>query len=184
MNKEFADRVAELMKENGYGAFGAMRNQMPVQQAQWPVTEPAVEPEQADEVPPGSQSTVVTNGETTPMGEPRTDVAVQNGTSLDSDTMGEVGSLLITIGHLLAKDKLVSDKFNTPEVLAFLSTNFKVVAVDTPPVDDVPAASVGAVAVVPPAGDVASAPVAVPPAMPMGADYLEQRKMFESKFKK
>jgi hypothetical protein len=98
--------------------------------------------------------------------------------------MGEIGSLLITIGHLLAKDGLVSDKFNTPEVLAFLSTNFKVVAVEQPPVEADPAVTVSAVAAVPPVGDVAPAPAAVPPSMPMGADYLEQRKMFESKFKK
>jgi hypothetical protein len=172
-DKDFSERVQKLMNEYGYGS---MRNQLPVQNAEWPQTS-EIAPQQ-DEVPPGSDSTIVTNGEATPMGEPRADIAAQNGQAFDSDTMAEVGSLLITIGFLLAKDKHISDKFNTPEVLDFLGKNFKTISIDQPPVEEVPPTPAED-------GSVVQPPVApAQPPVPPGADYLEQRKMFESKFKK
>lgn len=172
-DKNFAEKVSKILNEHGYRTYGTQ--QMPVEQAVWPESEPVEQPPveevpQTDEVPPGSQQAVVTNGETKPIDEPRTDVAAQqNGGELDADTMSEVGSLLITIGFILTQKGYVQDKFNTPEVLGFLQQNFK----EVPNVDVPPAEGCGA-------------PEAVPeqPVMQPVQSYMEQRKLLESKTKK
>jgi len=126
-DKNFAERISKLLNENGYSRGYGTQN-MPVSNAEWPSSENPNGLESQDSVPDGSQQTTVTNGDTTVIGEPRDDLAAQDGSDFDPNTMTEVGSLLITIGFILANSGHVSDKYDTPAVLEFLQTHFKVVA--------------------------------------------------------
>lgn len=163
-NTDFSNRINKLIKEQVYG-FGVKMT--PVEKATWPDTS-----SDQEDIPSTNQS-VVTSGDTTPLGEPRDDVAASNTGAQHSDpeTMAEVSSLLITIGHILAKDGLVNDKFDTCGVIEFLNTKFKSnpLAQQELPVqqDNLPA-------VVPqPQADVMSPQT-----------YMEERKLLESRFKK
>lgn len=74
---------------------------------------------------PSDTQTVVTQGETKPLGEPREDMECQKqGGPVDSEVLQEINSLLISIGYLLSKESIVPDKFNIPAILDFLSTHF------------------------------------------------------------
>lgn len=108
-DKAFGARIASLLKE--HASYGTQLK--PVQSASWPDTSA------------GENSTVVTNGETTPMGQPRVDLQQQaNGGELDQECVGEVASLLLSIGYILASKGLVQDKFNVETTISFLSDNF------------------------------------------------------------
>lgn len=149
-NKEFADRLNKLVTEGVYG-FGA--KMLPVDTAAWPNTTaepaPVQEPEVvANEPLPSSTQSVVTNGETTPMGEPRADIAASNTGvgKMDDEAMTEVASLLLTIGFIMQKAGCIADKYNIDEVLEHLNQYF------APCCDTPDAASATVVAVEPVAG--------------------------------
>jgi len=193
-NKEFADRLQKRMNESVYG-FGA--KMMPVNKAAWP--EPESEPVQ-EELPSNSQ-TVVTNGDTTKLGDPRSDLAAQGG-ELDQETMAEVANLLITIGFLLQKAGAVGDKYDTAGVIAYLNgNNFGAGCAsaapaptsevpEQPPVADAIGVEVPSVV----APEASATVVAVKPedeenknlpSTQVGpAAFYEARKLLESKFKK
>lgn len=108
----FSKRINELLKEN-FLTYGTQLT--PVQQAEWPA------------IKPGAEQINVTSGETTPLDAPRTDIEIQNAGNvggLNGEAMGEVSSLLISIGYLLSKEGIVPDKFDIQAVVKFLNDNF------------------------------------------------------------
>ena len=140
--KEFSDQLKKRLDEAM--GFGFVQKSMPIQQMNFP--EPTksidlmkgdVQPEQ-NEQPPASTQTVVTNSETTPINEPRSDIEAQNQSTeqVNSELAGEISSLLITIGFLLSKEGIVPDKFNTGAVIEFLNKHFKQKV--SPAISDVP----------------------------------------------
>jgi hypothetical protein len=158
--EEFSKKIQSLLNEYGYSGFGMQL--LPTQNAEWPGSadippESNAEPEV--EVPPSTNQVTVTSGETTPIDEPRQDLAMQNsGKVLDPESMTEISSLLITIGFILSNSGNVPDKFDTPAVLEFLQKNFskKIDVQQTQPSDSQPSSC---------------------------SAYMEQRKLLESKFK-
>lgn len=178
-DKEFAARINKLLKE--HASYGQQLT--PVQSATWP------EP---------SNGAVVTNGDTTQMGEPRADMQQQanGGNDLDQECVGEIASLLLSIGYILATKGLVADKFNVETTLAFLQDNFlsddqgqegEVASVETDVV----------VAPIPQQAEIdVTAPQAIDPNQQIKemmhkpkmqnivSTYMEQRKLLESRSKK
>jgi hypothetical protein len=63
---------------------------------------------------------IMTAGETAPMGVER-----QDEYNVRDDTMSEIASLLVTMGHVLQKDRIVPDKFDIPKILEYLMHNFQ-----------------------------------------------------------
>lgn len=113
----FAERLNKLLTESllTYG-----KQLTPVLQAQFPDTnqQPPIEDD-------SKNLAVVTNGETLPLGQPRSDIEAQkNGGEMNPELMSEVSSLLVSIGYILSKDGIVPDKFNTQAVLEFLNRHF------------------------------------------------------------
>jgi len=64
---------------------------------------------------------ITTHGETMPYGMERSDEVDYTG--LD-DSLGEIASLLVTIGHILKKDRIIPNKFEVPMILNYLNHNF------------------------------------------------------------
>jgi hypothetical protein len=160
----FSDRVSKLLQEQ-FLTYGTQLT--PVQQAAWP------EPEKQEEVPSGSEMTNVTDGSATKLGEPRQDLAAQNAGNvggLNPEAMGEVSSLLISIGYILSKEGIVPDKFNMQAIAKFLGDNFSQVCAPT--------------AEAPPEGGVPPVAIEEPQKPDMMAPYMESRKLLESRFKK
>ncbi len=191
MSEEFANRIKKLMTEAGYQAYGYGKQNSPVQTAVWPDTS-------SEPAPSSVPSATVTDGSTTPMGEPRSDMQAQeNGGDMSAqEVMGEVASLLISIGFILQQAGLVTDKYDTQGVIGFLTQSMGDMSMGNP-TDDA-TAEVDVVAVEPQAGSVApvaptagevapEAPVAAPEAPvveePKKNPYMESRKLLESKFK-
>lgn len=148
-NMQFSKRLQTKINENlGIMAFA-------------PEEEQPAQPEQA-QIPSSSQVNV-TSGETTTMGEPREDLEAQKtGGGNDNEAFGEVASLLITIGYILSQKRLVTDKFNTVDVIKYLNDKFSsptAAGVPTPEVDKIRDDDVD---------------------MPA---YVEGRKLLESKFR-
>lgn len=112
----FAKRLQTIMNED-YAVYG--KQLTPVMQAEFPNTSAP------SEETPNTAQTTVTNGETTEINAPRSDVQAQQSTcQLNPETMGEISSLLVTIGYILSKESIVPDKFNTGAVVEFLSKHF------------------------------------------------------------
>lgn len=63
----------------------------------------------------------VSTGETTPFGMERSDDVDYVGRD---DTKAEIASLLVTIGHILQKDRLVPNKFEMPMIMEYLNRTF------------------------------------------------------------
>lgn len=129
------DFKTQLQKKLNEALISYGSNLTPVQQLQFPETTPSVNP--------ADNQTVVTNGETTPINEPRTDInAEKQGGLINNEVLGEISSLLVSIGYILSKESIVPDKWNTMAVLDFLNTHFKQeeIPVDktTPSESDVP----------------------------------------------
>ena len=140
--KEFSDQIKKKLNE----AIGYGYTQTPVQHLSFPETPIIVkqdnnpiadQQDSTNEIPSDSQ-VVVTNSETTPIEEPRSDIEAQKQETeqLNSELAGEISSLLITIGFLLSKEGIVPDKFNTSAVIEFLNKHFK--QKDSPACSDVP----------------------------------------------
>lgn len=111
----FAKRLQSIMNES-FPSYG--KQLTPIVQAEFPTSAPQTE------IPSTSQQ-VVTNGETTEINAPRADVQAQQGAcQLNPETMGEISSLLVTIGYILSKESIVPDKFNTGAVVEFLGKHF------------------------------------------------------------
>lgn len=173
-DKDFADKLAKLMQEQL--AYGTQLT--PVQQASWPseIAQPK----------DNTAQTTVTNGETTPLGAPRSDLAAQDGCpdSVNSEAMGEIASLLISIGYILSKEGVLPDKFNMQGAVKFLNDKFGSV---TPPItQDAPPEEVEVSATE------VQAPVDAVPQEQVAQDagltyenlkpYMEARKLLESRF--
>jgi hypothetical protein len=188
----FAIRISKLLKEGGlgYSMYGAGQG-LPVSQAQWPTEnnqEPVDNVIPSDDVPPSTDQTIVTNGETTPIDEPRPDVAASNsGVAPEGDCNAEIASLLITIGYILQTQGIIGDKFNTQDILSHLNTNFGGQPAAASP--DVAVSSTKVVAVpeipaeVPPvvSGDEQSTALMIPEKIHA---YFESRRLLESRLKK
>lgn len=113
----FAKRLQTIMNED-FAVYG--KQLTPVLQAEFPNTSAA-----PSEETPNTAQTTVTNGETTEINAPRSDIQAQQGScQLNPETMGEISSLLVTIGYILSKESIVPDKFNTGAVVEFLSKHF------------------------------------------------------------
>jgi hypothetical protein len=180
----FAIKIKKLITEGGLGytVYGASTQGMPVSQAQWPTDNQEIENNVvSDDVPPSTDQTVVTNGETTPIDEPRADVAASNsGVASQPDCNAEVASLLITIGYILQSQGIINDKFNTQDILSHLNTNFGGQPNATMPTPDVTVGSVE-VAPSPIVGDEQSTELMIPEKIHA---YMESRKLLESQLKK
>lgn len=112
----FAKRLQTIMNED-FAVYG--KQLTPVVQAEFPNTSAP------SEETPNTAQTTVTNGETTEINAPRSDMQAQQGScQLNPETMGEISSLLVTIGYILSKESIVPDKFNTGAVVEFLSKHF------------------------------------------------------------
>lgn len=169
---KFAERLQTIMKESpGMLSYG--KQLTPVTQASWPITKPEEQSQEpveqsSNDVPSSSQKTI-TNGETTKLGEPRSDLDAQVG-KVNNEIMGEVGSLLISIGYILSKEGIVPDKFNVAGILTFLNDKFKDVNIPSPTEQTT---DVEVVAVEPVETKQEFQPQA----------FLEARKLLESKYK-
>lgn len=105
----FKDSLKKKLEETvGYGI--SFDNQLPIQMVDFPQ--------------PQNQQ-LVTTGETKPLGEPREDKAMEQGTNQDPAVIDEIGNLLLTIGYILNSSGLISDRFNTVEILDFINHNFQ-----------------------------------------------------------
>jgi len=192
-DKAFQTRLRKIISEQsfGYPVYGVPSEEIPGQT----VDDIQQDAETAGGavvgvVPDSTGQTTVTNGETTPIDEPRSDVESSstngNGNEVD-DANAEVSSLLITIGYILQGKGVVSDKFNTSDVVAYINTNFGKIQNALPgPQDD--GVEIDAVAVGTP-------DIAVPPSIPVqppaipGQEvpkpgmqpYFEGRRLLESK---
>lgn len=117
--KDLDKKFKELLEENiGYG-FSMNPGELPVQEVGFP--EEDLETQHNPQVDPNRP--VVTSGETTVAGDSREDYAMEMGQDTNIE---EVGSLIITIGHILQQSNLVSDKYNVAEILDYLNHNFEV----------------------------------------------------------
>lgn len=101
----FAENFKNMLMEE-FGSFNFMSQQptLPLQTQDFPQT----------------ASPVVTTGETIPMGDVQ---PVQQSTQ-DPSILGEIGSLLVTIGFILQNAGIIGDKFDTAQVLTFLNDNY------------------------------------------------------------
>lgn len=167
-NKEFSDQLKSRMDEALGYTLG--KPNTPIQPVSFPDSGPSMQQN------PANDQTIVTQGETKPMGEPREDLAAQNGCGqLNSETISEISSLLVSIGYILSKEGVVPDKFNTDAVLKVLTTHFQP---STPVTQEPPMET--------PPVEVAQTPIAEPVANltysnPMVNAYMESRKLLESK---
>lgn len=131
-NKIFAENIRKRLDEQ----FGFGTKNQPVQELSFPDTTPVKSPETTL---PSDNQTVVTNGETTPITEPREDLNAQKqGGTVNPEALGEISSLLVSIGYILSKESIVPDKFDTAAIVNFLNTHFKKVDPVTmqPPTDN------------------------------------------------
>jgi hypothetical protein len=109
MENEFSKKISKLMNEQGYQSYGTQNT--PVEQKVWPDTSSGQ---------PNLSS--VTDGSTTPMGAPRSDMnAQENGGEVDNEVMGEIASLLITMGFILQQAGVITDKYDTKGIIDFLT---------------------------------------------------------------
>lgn len=108
----FSKRLQSLLKEQVL-TYGSQQS-TPVCQLSWPTEKPL----------PSDNIDVVTNGETTPIDVPRTDLQMQSKTSLNSEALGEVSSLLISIGYILSKEGILTDKYNLQAISKYLNDKF------------------------------------------------------------
>lgn len=125
----FETNLAKKLNES-FGNFGAVP-QLPVEIASFPQQQATEEPE-ADPT-----KSVVTSGETAPFGTPREDEQQkqQIDNSGDNDSMIEVANLLVTIGYILQLSGAITDKYDTPSVIDYLTKNFSVQAAPAPVAD-------------------------------------------------
>jgi len=179
-NIDFSKKLQQKLNEQlGFG-----KPDMPIQAVNFPQTTGGL-PQETNDVPPAS--TNVTDGsEVKPISEPRDDVAAQKqGGEVNSEVLGEISSLLVTIGFLLSKEGIVPDKFNTGGVVDFLNTHFKQIppVTEQPPCDDVttPAENI----ISSPASTLSIAPMPLAQyANPQVNAFMEARKLLESKHAK
>ena len=138
--KSFSDQIKKKLNE-AIG-FGYNTSQTPIQHLSFPETSSIIlkndNPSIQNDVIPSDSQVVVTNSETTPIDEPRSDIEAQNQSTeqVDSELAIEISSLLITIGFLLSKEGIVQDKFNTSAVIEFLNKHFK--QKESPACSDIP----------------------------------------------
>lgn len=150
-----SDFLKKLEETIGYAENPFDNNQLDVHEVEFPVTEP--EPEQVDPT-----QSIVTTGETSPLGLPREDKTLED--QLDTESVNEVGSLLISIGYILQSNNKISDKYNINEILDFLNHNFSVVGYPTeenPPIET------------------SDDGITPEPQIPIGIDYIQERKLLE-----
>jgi hypothetical protein len=163
-DKDFGKRIEALLKE--HASYGVQHT--PVQSANWPDTS-------VPNVEAPKDGTVVTNGETAPIDQPRSDLEQQanGGEPLDQECVGEIASLLLTIGYILQSKGLIDDKFNVETTISFLEDNF--LSDDQGPV--------GGPDQIEPNSQVQDM-LAKPKMANVVGTYMEQRKLLESRHKK
>lgn len=154
----FASKLSKLISEQVmYG-----KQLTPIEHANWP----------SQETPSSTDQQNVTTGETTPIDQSTEIEKPENAGNvggLNPEAMGEVASLLISIGYILSKEGIVPDKFDIKGVLSFLSGNVNSVPTptqETPPEGNSNVCHDGGIS------------------MDELQPYMEARKLLESKFKK
>jgi hypothetical protein len=130
-DEKFNKRLKELMSESGYQSYG--KRDLPVREQVWPNVNNQTPPIEQQEIPNQDQvsaemtpKATVTSGETTPIDQPRDDIAQQNGDVSEdqAEVLGEISSLLITIGFILQSNGVTEDKFDFDGTLDFLNQTF------------------------------------------------------------
>lgn len=102
----------ELNKKLNEAIFGDQNGMLPILQPQ--IIDHVITPEP-----------VVTNSETTALGEPRSDLESQKqGGEINPEVLSEVLSLLISIGFIFSKEGILPDKYNIPGILDLLNTHY------------------------------------------------------------
>jgi len=189
MDKSFQSRLRKLAEQSfGYPVYGIPTEEIPGQTVDDVNDDTSVGGGIVNGVVPDSTAqTTVTNGDTTPIDEPRSDVEASSTDGNQNeieDAHAEISSLLITIGYILQSKGIVSDKFNTSEVVGYINTNFGQIQNALPaPQDELPQNGQE-----PEGIDVVDTEVEVDPtqAQPITADqakaaYFEGRRLLESK---
>jgi hypothetical protein len=183
-NEEFRKLVEKLMNESGYQAYAYGKQNTPVQQAVWPDTSLGGQAQQD-----AANQVNVTDGSTTELGAPRADLQAQeNGgeSSLDPEVMGEVASLLISIGFVLQSAGIVTDKYDTAGITSFLTDNFSQLSMGNPTDDievDIEGGQVDPSAPQQPPVAPTPVPTSNQPIEEKRSPYMESRKLLESRFK-
>ena len=135
MSDDWNNRIRSLLNENGYSRGFGHKYAYGVEDVDYSEdTEDEMEPDQSpcDAVEPVSdQNTefpvdsveptepVSTSGETLPFGAERADEYEGR-----DDVANELASLLVTMGHILHKERLIPNKFDVPLVLDYLNHTF------------------------------------------------------------
>jgi hypothetical protein len=173
-NKDFAKSLQLKLQESGAFGYQPSVPVTPVVQAEWP--------SKNNEIPSSTMS-VVTNGETTPIDEPRTDIAAQNNaTNINEEVKGEVASLLISIGYILSQAGAITDKYDYPAIVSFLSNNFNVASANPVPQEAPTDTEVDAVAVDDRSDENGEeVEVTEPNDKPFIQTYMESRRLIEKK---
>lgn len=177
-NSAFSKRLQDKLNEQlGFG-----QPNIPIQSIEFPQTTGGLP---KDNVPPVT-STVTDGSEVTPIDTPREDVAAQKqGGEVNSEVLGEISSLLITIGFLLSKEGIVPDKFNTSGVVDFLNTHFKQITTPAtePPCDNTISPEENIISS--PASTLSIAPMPLAQyANPQVNAFMESRQIFDNTIKK
>jgi hypothetical protein len=112
----------KLEEQVGFN-FGFAKNTMlPVEYSQFPSSQNT--PQETPTTEP--LKPIITQGETTELNQPREDKQLETNTdqTAPSEIIAEIGSLLISIGYILASNKLIDDKYNKTQVLDYLNKQF------------------------------------------------------------